>query len=134
MKDYWTDAISKIDTDNFNVSIKSYLWIQGESDANLSVSAYCGAFVKMNDALTDPNGDFKLKSAIFSQVRKASSENAAEAQAYLVTVWPNVYMGTEIAQTFTEANGLLRDDDLHYTQAGYNKIGVDLANFAASHQ
>ena len=133
MEDCWTDALSKIDTDHFNVLIKSYLWIQGESDSATAVNAYCGSFVSMNEALTDPDGNFKLKSAIISQVRSASSANAAEAQAYLTSVWPGIYMGTEIAQTFTVANGLLRDDDLHYTQAGYNKVGVALANFAASH-
>lgn len=134
MVEYWTDAMGKIDSDHFEVSVMSYLWIQGESDSSLPVNAYCGAFVKMNDALTDPDGVFKLKSAIISQVRKASSENAAEAQSYLASVWSNIFMGTEIAQTFTEANGLLRDDDLHYTQAGYNKIGVALADFSASHR
>lgn len=134
MLEYWEDAMSKIDTDHFEVSIMSYLWIQGEADVNLSVSSYCGSFVKMNDALTDPDGPFKLQSAIISQVREASSQNAADAQEYLASVWPNIFMGTEIAQTFTEANGLLRDDDLHYTQAGYNKIGIALADFAASHR
>lgn len=133
MVEYWTDAMSKINTDVFDVSIKSYLWIQGESDSSLPVASYCGAFVKMNNALTDPNGDFKLKSAIISQVRTESSANAAEAQEYLSSIWPNIYMGTTLAQTFTEANGLLRDDGLHYTQAGYNKIGVALAVFCADH-
>lgn len=131
MLEYWTDAMSKIDYDHFEVSIKSYLWIQGESDAGRTVADYCGLFVQMNKALTDPDGDFKLKSAIISQVRKESSLNAAEAQVYLASVWPNIYVGTEIAQTFTIANGLLRDDGLHYTQAGYNLVGVKLATFAA---
>ena len=133
MVEYWTDAMSKINTDVFDVSIKSYLWIQGESDSSLPVASYCGAFVKMNNALTDPNGEFKLKSAIISQVRTESSANAAEAQEYLSSIWPNIYMGTTLAQTFTETNGLLRDDGLHYTQAGYNKIGVALAVFCAEH-
>lgn len=132
METFWQDALSKINTDYYDVQVKSYIWIQGESDAGRTTSEYSGLFVAMNHALTDKTGDFGFNSAIISQVRPAISESVAIAQSQVASAWPNIYLGTTIAQTFTIENGLLREDNLHYTQLGDNILGVKLAEYAAS--
>lgn len=125
------DAWSSIDTAYFDPVIESYLWIQGESNATMSVSLYETDFLAMHEALID--GSFSahgaFKSALISKVREQNALNPSIAQLLLAKEYPTIFCGSELADTFSVANGLLLSDGLHYSQLGRNMLGIALGDY-----
>lgn len=118
-------AIKALDKRYFTYDSIAYMWIQGESDSTMAIDEYKNRFLEMNKAIM--NGGLagqKFHHAFISMVRTASS---GTAQAQLAEEYPDmITMATTIATTFTQANGLLAPDNIHYTQAGDNLIGTAL--------
>lgn len=125
-------AYAAIDTDRFVPEIQSYVWIQGESNANTAVSTYKSDFLQMHETLIGGTftdyGSFKM--ALISKVRAVNAPNPSEAQIELCEEYPEtIKMVTEISDTFTVENGLMTSDNLHYSQQGRNEIGLKLAEY-----
>lgn len=118
-------AIKALDKRYFTYDSIAYMWIQGESDSTMAIDEYKNRFLEMNRAIM--NGGLagqEFHHAFISKVRTASS---GTAQAQLAEEYPEmITMATTIATTFTQANGLLSSDNIHYTQAGDNLIGTAL--------
>jgi len=127
-KSLFADALTKIDP-RFDVTVKSYIWSQGEADSLTSIGTYKAYFLLMHDSFTSANefSPVPLKAAIIVQTRAIDGINSSIAQAELPTLSNTVFMGTKITQTFTVANGLMNEDDRHYTQAGQIVVAGDVS-------
>lgn len=130
----YQDAISQLDLDKYEIHAMPYLWVQGESDNLWDTSVqYMGWFLDAyNQICSDKYGEFHPTSAIISLSDPDNAVNSSVAQRLLAQRYPDmIKLGSEASETFTQQNGLLNSDNLHYTQAGRNIIGLDLARCAA---
>lgn len=127
------DAISKVDTDKFNINIRDYIWIQGENDATLDVNTYKTIFTAFNTALTTNSGycDVVFNKCWISLMPEIYP-NSRQAQIELSEELDNVEIATDAANKFTVANGCLAEDGVHYSQKGDNIISAALVNKCVS--
>ena len=142
-KDVFAAAMDAVDKDHFDVDVKSCLWIQGESDWNKTIDYYEVEFMNwfnsiIGDSALNFSKDYTFDSILISKVRVIDYDgtpsiinpvNPALAQIELADTHRNIVMVTEIADTFTVSNGLMLEDNLHYTQLGQNLIGVAFGDY-----
>lgn len=134
-KEIFQRGMDAIDQSNYNVNTVGMIWVQGESNSTMSVNAYCIAFKEFYQAISGDsnyvfNDKWDLDLVLISQVRDPdNTSNVTLAQQRLSAELPNVHIGTDVANTFSIANGLLSADGLHYTQLGDNLIGVALFDY-----
>ena len=135
------NGFDAIDQSHYVISTIGYLWLQGESDAGLDtpVDEYKSDFLKLYNAIAGKSSDlfttrFTMDKAFIVQTRTARGPNTAEALTELAEENPDIYMATEITLTFSVDDGTLRTDDLHYTQRGFNQIGVAVAQYIVSNE
>lgn len=142
-KNVFAHAMDCIDYSKYNVSVKGFIWIQGEQDYNMTVDEYKTKFMNFMDCVDwmgTPkfNDEYKVPICLISKVRVKSLElpasginaiNPAQAQIELAEEYNNIYMATEITDTFTVQNGLMLSDDGHYSQTGDNLIGKNVATY-----
>ena len=129
-------GLNAINMSDYNRGNFGMIWLQGESDAGLGtpVDEYKADFLALFDAMRHEGPNtfstlFELDNAFIVQTRTARGPNTAEALTELAEENDHIYMATEITLTFTDDNGYLRGDDLHYSQTGFNLIGVAVAEF-----
>lgn len=108
----------------YDVRLRSYIWVQGESDVTTDVSLYKTDFLKLHQMLR--SDDYGFDYGFIVKVR-SMYRNAAIAQEDLIMENEDVKMGTRQTENFTVADGTMRTDDLHYSQLGDNLIGEDTA-------
>ena len=124
-------AWSEIDLTRFTPELKSYIWIQGESDATMAVATYESYFLSMHETLID--GTFTdVGSFEYALISLTQAVNPSIAQKELAEEYDTILIASELAQTFTVDNGYLISDGLHYSQSGRNLLGVALAEYAAN--
>lgn len=126
-----TNSTAAIDTDYYDWSLRSYIWIQGEADENMPIGEYKSKFLVMHDAIL--NGDLgidTISKCFISKVRTERAPVIAEAEIQLVAENKTIYMATQLADTFTYENGC-RADYSHYTQKGDNMIGDAVGEYIA---
>ena len=127
-QDLFEAAWAQIDLTHFVPTIKSYIWIQGESDISTSVANYKEKFMSMHDTLID--GTFTDIGAFDSAlISLTQAPNPSTAQRELAEEYSTITIVTDAAQSFTIENGYLLSDGLHYTQAGRNLLGVIFAEY-----
>ena len=122
------EALSMI-TGYSNVHMVGWIMMQGEADKNMAVDTYKEHFVDLMDYFKSigANGCYLVKT------REYYGGNATIAQSELVEEYSNVHMATTITDTFTEANGLLvNNDPIHYSQKGRNLVGTALGEYIAA--
>jgi len=125
----FNDALNKIDNSRFNVTVKSYIWVQGEQDTATPIDSYISSFLEMHDAFTT-GGVFSFKplqKAFIAQTRAYNGVNSSVAQAELPTLDSTIILATTVTQTFTVANGMLTSDNIHYSQAGRIVVAYEVA-------
>lgn len=122
-----SDAVAAIDDELFDYTPLGYVWVQGEGDKTTPIPTYETDFVILNDKLTSGDMALKLPRAFISKVRIAQTESISDAQIWLTQNIKDVVMGSTLPDTFTVENGLMVEDDLHYSQAGCNALGQSLA-------
>lgn len=111
------------------INVRGYIWIQGEGDKDLSQQLYEYDMIKLYELYSGGALPVDLPVCYICKVRDAQGGNAALAQEWLVdNDVPGFVMASVLPDTFTTDNGLLGPDELHYTQAGFNALGEDLAN------
>lgn len=123
MKDVVNDAMDAIDRSLFEVKTCYYMWIQGEADRTMAVEEYKDRFIEMHDAIIGGDLGYSFSHCFISLVRGGNSVQASEELAQEL---PTVSIGSSAALDFTQENGLVGEDDIHYSQLGDNIIGVDL--------
>lgn len=131
--DYGMKAIPS----GYDVNVMGYIWIQGEGDSSTPIQTYETRMIELYDAYSTGELPVKLPTCYVCKVRSVIETdtvvNSSDAQIYLCDNVEGFVMGSELAETFTVGNGLVGSDDLHYTQAGFNALGVDLGNNIAEH-
>lgn len=125
-----SDAVNKIDTNLYDYTLGGYIWLQGEADANKSVDWYVEQFTGVNQTFNNNH----LVPCYMIQVNKSVYPNPAIAQEQIAETNPDVYLASASSQTFTVDNGLLwPDSTAHYTQKGYDIVGIETADVILSH-
>lgn len=127
------NAISELDEEYFEVFFQGYMWIQGEGNATTPVSAYKSSFLTMHSAILNGELGYRFNVCILSKVREVNAPNPSIAEIDLAEENATIIMATEIADTFTVANGLIGSDELHYSQMGNNLIGTALGESMAEY-
>lgn len=118
------DALAKI-PDEYTPVLRGVLWVQGESDSSLAVNTYISQFGLIKDGFSD----LGFAPIYISETRPINGGNSTFAQKILADTESGVYMACDAAEDFTVDNGMIASDNLHYTQAGDNIIGSDLASY-----
>lgn len=122
----WDKALSLINP-AYDVTIKGMVWCQGEADTYETVDWYKTKFLTMFDALKAM--DNPIDYCYIDLIRPIRGLNSRTAQIELTQTYSDIMLATDIADTFTIANGLVGSDDVHYTQLGQNIIGVKIAQY-----
>lgn len=120
-------ATAAIDTDLFDYEFKCCTWIQGESDWNMELETYLAYFGQMHDGLFSEDYPYELNYMVLATPRVGT---AVEADKLVADQYDNVYLATDIATTFTIANGLLGADGTHWTQEGDNIVAESMVQTA----
>lgn len=119
-----TLALSSVDASKFDISTGAYTWIQGESSRYVTQEEYIADFLQLDNSLQTGKMGAKFNNVFISLPMKYA--NPILAQQKMGQEYSNVHVVTDIASTFTQDNGLLGPDGLHYSQSGYNIIGSEL--------
>ena len=139
-KKVFDHALDSVNPTYYSISVKSLIWIQGERDYNMSIDQYKSYFVDITESMINKefNKDYSIKNFMISKTRVidptgtpsgVNAINSAEAQKELATEYSYIHLATDIADTFTVANGLMESDNLHYSQLGQNQIGTAIADY-----
>lgn len=110
--------------ENYEVRLKDYIWVQGESDENTEISVYKNDFMRLHEMLTGQ--DYGFENCFIVKVRSIYT-NPAEAQEQLAVEYDNISIATRSSDHFSIDNGKMRFDDLHYSQIGDNLLGEETA-------
>lgn len=125
----FADALSQIDLDHYDVTVRDYLWCQGEANSSTPVSSYKTSFLLMHASMitADEFSELPFQNAMIVKIQAAKGVNSSQAQIELPAIDSTIILATTISDTFTVANGLLVSDNLHYSQAGHILIAEDVA-------
>lgn len=117
-------ALGLLDYNHFEVHTGPYIWIQGEANGGTPISNYQIMFLNMHYALLAGEYGYPITTCYVSLIRSDTSPPAALVE--LSETIPSIVIATDIARTFTQENGLLGPDGVHYSQAGNNILGTIL--------
>lgn len=120
-------VISQIDRMHYDYEFAFCTWIQGEEDHNMDLDTYMGYFREMFTALMSDSYPYPLKFMVMATPRLGT---AVEADKLLADEYDNLYLATDIATTFTIANGMLASDNVHWTQKGDNPVAEAMVKTA----
>lgn len=102
--------------DSFNMV--GVVWIQGESDKDTPVADYEESFEELMDAFDE----YGLDDFYIVKTRDSYGGNSNIAQENIVATHDNVQIATDITETFTQENGMLDANPIHYSQKGRDAI------------
>lgn len=94
-----------------NVNLLGWVWLQGEADTEMQISTYKSYF---ND-LEEWYSSIGCPNCYIVKTREITGGNATIAQSEIIASDPNVYLGTDITDSFTGTDYML--DNWHYSQA-----------------
>lgn len=97
-----------------------FIWIQGEADYGTPVNTYINKFSK----IADMNKELGLDKGYIVETR---SGNAATAQIKICDNNPNMILASTAPPSFTIENGLMLNDDVHYSGEGRLVVAKDIA-------
>lgn len=115
-----TTSLSLVDP-SYKINKIAWVWAQGEHDSAMTVDNYITNFTVVNN-------EFKgmgFADCYIIQTRAENGGNSTIAQERIVDTFNNVRWGSVASQGFTQENGMLCIDDLHYTQSGRNVVGTE---------
>lgn len=107
----------------YNIRPATIFFIQGESDSSMAINDYKAYFGTMASAYMSLT---HCGSITLGEVRPVNAPQIAAAQLQICDEDPDVYLGSMASGTFTVDNGLMTNDNLHYSQAGKNIVGTQL--------
>lgn len=118
------DALSKINGYD-HINFVGWIWIQGEADKLTPVNAYKYGFQNIENKFSE----LDFKNCYVVGVRDSYGGNSQIALTEIAETDPNVKFVTDIAETFTEENGLLSSGDpIHFSQEGRDVIAKILGD------
>lgn len=117
------------DTEHYILGKKVMIWIQGEADdAYMTSSEYYDYFMTFWNGIQE-DSPYPFDYCMISYLT-SNFTTITEADTMLINNNLDIYLGSKIAQTFTNENGLLKGDGVHYSQAGRNALGESLSEKA----
>lgn len=113
--------------------MRSYIWIQGESDSDTDIETYKRSFMEMHRSLLGI-GDtqfspYRFDNGFISKIRSKEGINSSIAQIQLAEGSKTIHLASKASDSFSIDDGTMLDDDLHYSQKGDNIIGKELGEF-----
>ena len=142
----WTDLLQYLTTESIEYVLKALIWSQGEWDARYIASgdstkdAYRYGTIDVFDYFAELTSTQKLPIFISETGYEDNClTNAGLMEAYqtvqavqkqIATEREACYMAYTGAKSFLQA-GMMKDD-VHYDQAGYNRMGDGLARFIST--
>lgn len=132
MRNSWNDFMSQ--TQYYEPGKRVMIWIQGESDqGNMTAEQYRDYFMTFWNGVQEDseqeNSEYPFDYCMISYLTSQYTTITA-ADKLLIDNNSDIYFGSDVAQTFTDENGLLKGDGVHYSQAGRNVLGADLGERA----
>lgn len=129
----FSDALLTIDTAHYDFTVRSYIWIQGESDSDTDVETYKRSFMEIHRSLLGI-GDIKFSPHNFnygfiSKVRSAEGVNSSIAQVQLAKECKTIHLASTASDSFSIDDETMLNDNLHYSQKGDNVIGAELGEY-----
>jgi hypothetical protein len=129
----FSDALLTIDAAHYDFTVRSYIWIQGESDSDTNVETYKRSFIEIHRSLLGI-GDVQFSPYHFdhgfiSKVRSAEGVNSSIAQIQLAEECKTIHLASTASDSFSIDDGTMLDDNVHYSQKGDNIIGAELGKF-----
>lgn len=129
----FSGALLTIDTAHYDFTVRSYIWIQGESDSDTDVETYKRSFMEIHRSLLGI-GDARFSPYDFdcgfiSKVRSAEGVNSSIAQIQLAEECKTIHLASTASDSFSIDDGTMLDDNLHYSQKGDNIIGAELGEY-----
>ena len=106
--------------ENYDVRIRSYIWVQGEADPETNIGIYKNDYMKFHEIMISE--DYGFDYGFIVKVRPRF-KNSLEAQEQLVSENDDIAMATRSTTFFTIENGKMLEDNVHYSQIGDNQIG-----------
>ena len=129
VKAMFNKAMSLI-PDVYNVKIGCIFWSQGEADDTMTINEYKSKFIRMwNDYRRTMGWD----AILMAQTKYDQSPITPTAQEQLDGI-DHIYLATKITQTFTIENGLMGNDNQHYSQKGRILVAEDWMNYYLSNE
>lgn len=126
--DIYEAAMDEVDEDLYDVTAVAYIWIQGESNrTSPTVDQYKTRFTAMNTRLLSDTG---LQMCLVSQIKETdSTNNPNKALKQVAAEVSSVHIACDLASSFTQENGMMGFDNIHYSQKGDNAIGTAVAKY-----
>ena len=125
----WGVAINQLSQGDYEIhfepTLKSYIWIQGESDDWTDTEKYMESFKQIHNVFTSEEY-FDLDYGFIVMVR-SKFFRPCDAQEQLAQAYDDIIMATRVSQYFSPEDGSMRQDDLHYSQYGDNILGEETA-------
>jgi len=132
------NAKSQMTASNLPLGNTYAIWNQGEQDAvvDTNASAYRTALVNMIENFTSDFGIKKFLIQLLGSCYNYTSEykvvRIQQAQIDTAAIRTDTLLVSNLQSKFTQNNGMLQVDNVHYTQRGYNLSGQQSAQKLAS--
>lgn len=120
-------ATADINPDYYDWQVVCCTWIQGEENMQMPLDDYMGYMDRMLDGIFSETYPYKMHYMVMATPRLGT---AVEADKLVAAEREEVILATDIATTFTVANGLLSPDNTHWTQEGDNLVAEAMADAA----
>lgn len=116
-------------SDYYEYGNRVMIWIQGEADNDyMTSSEYYDYFMTFWEGIQSESAHPFDYCMISYLTENYTTITAADKQ--LINNNSDIYLGSDVAQSFTDDNGYLKGDGVHYSQAGRNVLGASLAEQA----
>lgn len=120
-------ATGAIDSSLYDWQVACCTWIQGEEDWQMPLEDYMGYMGQMLDGLFSETYPYRMNYMVMATPRLGT---AVEADRLVSEEREDVILATDVATTFTTANGLLGPDNTHWTQEGDNLVAEAMSEAA----
>lgn len=130
----FSSAMSAFEDEGMTIGRISVVWIQGEADASMDPAEYERRLVRICELLVNGALGKPVDNPVWIvKTREARAPIQAGAELQAAADHPGIIrIASEIADTFTQANGLMADQS-HYTQAGNNLVGSSAGSAIGEH-
>lgn len=126
----YNDAVSRINAaiaylqgEGFTIAHNYVVWGQGEHDYAMSISDYATKLKAIRSALTTDCG-IEFMDIARTGITPSDATNPITAQTEVTQEMNNAFlMGSTITAAFPDL-GEMKPDNLHYNQAGLNRLGI----------
>lgn len=125
-KNRFTLAVDWLESNGYTIRHKYMVWDQGENDSSTDAATYKATLQAIIEDMMGLGLEkcFVVRTGDLGN-NEATYNNIIAAQTDFCKTYANAMMASVLAASFDSA-GLMKVDNYHYTQAGYNLLGRDV--------